>query len=252
MMATLESFGAASSSFGFDRHAVCGFGLLFFHDFCRFFFGDALSVRKDAEHVLQQFGHAVAGLGGDGQQLLDAEAAKLLRVGLDVGRVHFVDRQQQRLAHANQLARQFDVGCGQFGAAIDHHHDGVGLLQRDLGLAENLGGDQRFVFGNDAAGIDHAQRPARPFGFAVETVAGDAGLVADDGAARSDEAVEERRFADVGAADNGQRSGQGHFSRERFGAGFVMDSAGHRTGALSACAVKRFRLTVADKVLDKL
>ena len=193
--------------------------MLFFRDLRRFFLSKTLGVGKDAEHMLQQFGHAVAGLGGDGQQLLDSEAAKFLRIGLDVGRVHFVDRQQQRLAHANQLARQFDVGRGQLGATIDHHDDGVGLLQRDLGLAKNLGRDQRFVFRNDAAGIDHAQRPAGPFGFAIEAVASDAGLVADDGAARSDETVEERRFADVGAADNGQRAGQGHFSRAAFWCG---------------------------------
>ena len=91
-------------------------------------------------------------------------------------------------------------------------------------------GNQRLVVGNDAAGIDHAQHLARPFGFAVEAVAGDAGLVADDGAARSDQPVEQRRFADVGAADDGERAGDRQFAAARLAAGFVMDSAAHWTG----------------------
>ena len=48
---------------------------------------------------------------------------------------------------------------------------------------------------------------ASPVGLAVEAVAGDAGLVADDGAARTDEPVKERGLADVGAADDGDSDG---------------------------------------------
>ncbi len=134
-------------------------------------------------------------------------------------RIHFVDREQQRLAHAHQLASQLDVGSGELGAAIDHHDDGVGLFQRDPRLAKNFGGNQRLVVGNDAAGVDHAKLPAGPFGFAVKAVAGDAGLVAYDGAARSHQAVEQRRLADVGAADDGQRAREGNLARQRLGCG---------------------------------
>ena len=42
-------------------------------------------------------------------------------------------------------------------------------------------------------------------GGAVDAVAGDAGFVGDDGAARAGEAIEERGFADVGAADDYER-----------------------------------------------
>ncbi len=38
-----------------------------------------------------------------------------------------------------QLTRQFEVGSGELGAAIDDHDDGVGLFERDAGLAEDLG-----------------------------------------------------------------------------------------------------------------
>ena len=53
-----------------------------------------------------------------------------------------------------------------------------------------------------------------PLDEAVDAVASDAGLVADDGAARAGEAIEERRLADVGAAADGDE-------RERAGGGGV-------------------------------
>ena len=65
--------------------------------------------------------------------------------------------------------------------------------------------DEGFVVGDDAAGVDDFHLVAEPFGFAVDAVAGDAGLVGDDGAARAGEAIEERGLADVGAADDDER-----------------------------------------------
>jgi hypothetical protein len=44
---------------------------------------------------------------------------------------------------------------------------------------------------------------ATPFHVAIEAVAGDAGLVADDGAPRSGQMIEECRFADVRPSNNG-------------------------------------------------
>ena len=56
-------------------------------------------------------------------------------------------------------------------------------VKGDLGLAEDFGGDEGFVVGDDAAGVDEADVAAGPLDLAVDAVAGDAGLVADDGAA---------------------------------------------------------------------
>ncbi len=110
-------------------------------------------------------------------------------------------------------------------------------FERDLGLAKDFRGDESCVVGNDAAGIDHAQQLAGPLGFAVKTVAGDARLVADNGAAGADQTVEERGLADVGAADDGERADDRQVSATVLAAGFVMDSAGHQTGTLSAVRV---------------
>ncbi len=119
--------------------------------------------------------------------------------------VDLVDRQEKRLAAANQLAGEVDIGGGEFGAPIHDHDDGVCFFERDLGLAINLRRHEIFFFGNNAASIYHAQAVATPFPLSIETIASDAGLVADDGAPRTYDSIEERGLADVGASDNRQR-----------------------------------------------
>jgi hypothetical protein len=42
-------------------------------------------------------------------------------------------------------------------------------------------------------------------GFAVQTVAGDARFIADNGPARADKAIEQGGFADIGPADDGDK-----------------------------------------------
>ena len=86
--------------------------------------------RHDFVHVLQQLGHAVPGLGRDWHQVLQPEPTEFLRVRLELRRVHLVDGQNERLAHALQQSSEFKIGRGQFGPAIDNHHDRVGLLER--------------------------------------------------------------------------------------------------------------------------
>ena len=103
---------------------------------------------------------------------------------------------------------QFEIGRGQFGAAVHDHDDRGGFVERDPSLAKDFGRDEIFVFGKDAAGIDDAKCVAAPVGFAVQAVAGDAGFVADDGAPRSDQAIEQRGLADVGPADDGDEWGR--------------------------------------------
>ena len=54
---------------------------------------------------------------------------------------------------------------------------------------------------------------ASPFTLSVETIAGDAGLVADYGASRTYDSIEQRGLADVGSSDNGQRRYSGGYGR---------------------------------------
>ena len=72
-----------------------------------------------------------------------------------------------------------------------------------LRLAKDFGGDNCLVVGEECRRYRRGARCARPIRPAVDAVAGDAGLIADDGAARAGEAVEERGLAHVGTADDG-------------------------------------------------
>jgi len=168
------------------------------------------------EDLVEQVADIVAVLGRDGDKVLNAELAKVLRRGIELRRIDFVDGQKERLAGAQQQAREVKVGRGQLSAAIDHHHNGLGLFERNAGLPEDLRRNQRFVIGHDATRIHQARRAAGPANLAVDAVARDARLVADNGAARLGEAVKERGFADVGAAHNGKG---GHRGRAGRGAG---------------------------------
>ena len=121
--------------------------------------------------------------------------------------VHLVDGKKERLAGARQQPRQFAVGPCDLGAGIDDHDNGRRFFERDLGLTEDLRRYEILVVRNNAARIHDAKLVPAPFGLAIEAVARDAGLVADNGAPRSGQVVEQSRFADVRASDDGDEWG---------------------------------------------
>src|SRR5579862_2386429 len=120
-------------------------------------------------------------------------------------RVSFVDREEQRTSRLAQQSNQLKVGPGERGAAIHDHDDGGGFIERDARLTKNFRWDEILVFRNDAAGVDDAEIAPAPLGVAIEAVASDAGLVANDGATRTHNAVEQRGLAHVGATDDGEQ-----------------------------------------------
>ena len=118
--------------------------------------------------------------------------------------VDFVDRQEERRSALRSRRDEFEIGRGEFGASVDDHDDGGGFVEGDSGLAKNFRGMKSFSSGRMPPVSTMRRWRSAPFGVAVEAVAGDAGLVADDGAARAHDAVEQRGLADVGAADDGE------------------------------------------------
>ena len=85
------------------------------------------------------------------------------------------------------------------------------LLQGRAGLLENLAGDVIGILHHDAAGVDHFEAAAPVIGDALNAVARDAGLVADNGAALPGDAIEQGGFSDVRPAHDhhgGQRPGR--------------------------------------------
>ena len=160
-------------------------------------------MRQDGEDFVEEVADVEGVLGGYGHEVADTEAAEIFGGGFHAFGVDFVDGEEEGLAGFDEEAGKVDVGGGEFGAAVDDHDDGVGFIESEAGLAEDFGGDLGVVVGDDTTSIDKAGGAALPADFAVDAIAGDAGLVADDGAARAGEAIEEGGFAYVGAAADG-------------------------------------------------
>lgn len=149
--------------------------------------------------------YATAVLGGDRKDAADAEPMKVIGQADLFVRINFIGRKEQRLSSADEQAGQFEIGGGGFGPGVDDHDHGNRFLKRNFRLPENLRGDEILFFGNNAAGVDDAEVASAPVGLAIEAIASDAGLVANDGAARPDQPVEQRGFSDVRAADDGDK-----------------------------------------------
>jgi hypothetical protein len=75
------------------------------------------------------------------------------------------------------------------------------MINRDLGLFNDLSRDFRVVAGNHTPGIHDLERPAAPAHRSIEAIARYARLIGNDGAPLADKAVEEGGFSDIGATD---------------------------------------------------
>src|SRR5205823_5535352 len=106
---------------------------------------------------------------------------------------------------ALQHACDARVLLGDAGRDVDDQQYEIGGVDRRLGLR----GDLRREYGRllrepglaraqPAAGVDEHERPAAPFGDELTAVARHARTLLDDGRARPEDAVDERRLADVG------------------------------------------------------
>ena len=89
----------------------------------------------------------------------------------------------------------------QSGLRVDHQHQEIGFLDRLQHLPLDLEVHRHARIVGQPAGIDQPELTAVPFRAREMAVAGGARLVAHDGAVLTDDPVEERRLADVRAAD---------------------------------------------------
>jgi len=202
---------------------------------------------EGGEDGVEEVADAGAVFGGDGEDVAEAEAAEVFGGGSEGGGVDLVDGEEDGLATAQEEAGEGDVGRGELGAAVDDHDDDGGFGEGGAGLEKDFGGEQRGVVGDDAAGVDQARVGGLPLDEAVDAVAGDAGLVANDGAARAGEAIEERGLADVGAAADGdewERAGGGgvggeiELRGEDFGVAPGTGFGGGFGGGLGSCRLQ--------------
>jgi hypothetical protein len=114
-----RSRGRSSSSsivVGFGEHGFGGFD-------------DSAGFGEGGEDLVEEVADAGAVLGGDGEDVGEAEAAEVFGGGGEGGGVDFVDGEEDGLAAAEEEAGEFEVGGGELGAAVDDHDDGVASVR---------------------------------------------------------------------------------------------------------------------------
>ncbi len=141
--------------------------------------------------------------GGDRKHLFDPEPMKFVNDVRLLFRISLVHREKQRAPSLSQQAHEFEIRRGQFGTAVDYHDDGSSLIEGDSRLAKNLRWDEIFFFGKNSAGIDDTNAAAAPFRITVKAIARNARFVANNGAARAHDAIEERGLAYIRPAHDG-------------------------------------------------
>ena len=143
---------------------------------------------------------------GDLHRLAEAERRELVRQLGPRGIVELVRDEQHRLACPAQDVRQLGVARRQSGPSVNQEEHEVGLLDRRSRLGHGAARDRRFIRDVDAARVHEQEALAGPLAEELLAVARHARRLVDDGGARRGQPVDERRLADVGIADDGDRA----------------------------------------------
>ena len=85
---------------------------------------------------------------------------------------------------------------------VDQEQGDVGLAHRGFGLRAHPAGQRLRILVLVAGGIDHPEFQPEQARLALAPVAGHAGPVVDQRQLLADQPVEQRRFADIGTADD--------------------------------------------------
>ena len=174
-------------------------------------FSDLAGGLEHDLHGVHQVVHAGAVLGRDLEHVIEPEREELVHPiagPLVVGLVH--RQQHRRLRDPTDLGRNFIVSGHASLAAVDHEDHQIGLQNGALAVLDDEVVQRILGVAEDAAGVDESEGHALPLGVMRHDVAGGPGHRVDDGATGARDAIEERRLAHVGAADEhhgGQRAG---------------------------------------------
>ncbi len=159
---------------------------------------------KRLQHGVQHVAGTAAVQRRDRVGLAEAERPERGGVGLTALSVDLVGTEHDGLAGPAQQLDHGLVGVGGADRGVDHEDDRVGHLDRVLGLGGDGGVEPEDVL-LPAARVDDLEATARPLGLVADPVTGDAGLVLDHGLTTADDAVHQRRLADVRTADDRER-----------------------------------------------
>ncbi len=145
----------------------------------------------------------------DRHRLTEAEVVAFERAGSARAALALVGDENGRLAGTPQQVDEGAIGRHHPGAGIDDEEHRVGRRDRSLGLGAHAAG-QAFARGVlEAGGVDDGEGEIAEAGGRLAAITGYAWRVVDQRKAATGEPVEQRRFADVGAADDGDGEAHG-------------------------------------------
>ena len=143
----------------------------------------------------------------DRDRLPKPEGVALRDPALGSAALALVDRKNNGNLQPPELVHEERVGRRHPCPAVDQEKRGIGLLQRARRLRHHAAGEsfrRRFLEPRRVDGAEPEGADPRP---AFAPVPGHAGRARDKRGAPADQPVEQRRLADVGAADNGDSEG---------------------------------------------
>ena len=165
---------------------------------------------KQGDDLVEQVAGAAAVQRADRIRIAEAERQELPAVVLAAVVVGLVgDQQHGRLDPSQPDGQRLVVVGDARSSASTTNSTTSAVVDGRLDLAADLRVEV-VAAGQPAAGVDEQERDAEPLGLGLLAVAGDAGLVLDDGHLLADDAVEQRALADVGAADDRRQTGKRH------------------------------------------
>ncbi len=145
-------------------------------------------------------------LGRDRHHLPEAQPTEVLRRRMHLRRIDLVHGEEHRLAAADQQPRQLHIRARQLRPPVHHHHNRVRFLKRHLRLPKDLTRNQCLIVRHHAARIDQPNLASRPLHLAIDPVARNPRLIADDRPPRPSQPVEQCTLAYVRSpADRNQR-----------------------------------------------
>jgi hypothetical protein len=166
-------------------------------------------VRKRRAKRIVKICQSLSMLRADRHRIAQSERIGFERTGFAGTAFAFVGDQNSRLAGFAYQIGEGLIGRSRAGARIDQKQDRVRLRHCGCGLRLHL---SRQALGRrvlEAGRIDHPKRQIAEPALAFPAITRDARLIVDKRAPRPDQTIEERGFADIGPADNGEREGHG-------------------------------------------
>ncbi len=165
--------------------------------------GFSVERRRKMRHDHVQQHRPIAILdGADAERLAAAEPVELVGLAVERFGIGLVGQQDDRALHGAEPLGDVLVERQHPLAGVDDEQDHGGRIDRQGDLVLDVLGEVVHVGEAHAAGVDQLEEPVVVAHQVGEPIAGDAGLVVDDGDADAREPIEHAAFADVGPTDD--------------------------------------------------